>query len=115
MRSLLPHYAWTDDEHDMFMFRRINLVLWPTGCRLSELIGNSDLACFTFELLSWSISEEAVTNPALEQLMSLGPKVDFSRLTPPRSKPDQFGEVDSPFPIILMFDLQAGNAAAAFT
>lgn len=102
-----------DTNHDAFVFWRLNQVIWPTRCRLAEMIGSLDLACFTFESLSWSMRETAATEPTEAQLLSMRAGSDFARLTPPPSKPDQFGEVHSPSPIALMSHYRRIDAANA--
>lgn len=40
-------------------------------------------------------------------------KGDFARLAPSRSKPDQWGEIHCPFPVVLTYTEEPGNAARA--
>ena len=48
---------WNYDDHDVFMFRRINRTLWPTGFRLAAVVRHTsgEIMYFTFESLTWSI------------------------------------------------------------
>lgn len=50
---------------------------------------------------------------SLAQLRALRPGIDFARLTPPRPKPDQRGEIHCPFPIVIVFHDEPGYAAVA--
>ena len=36
----IGNIVWNDAAHDVFMFRRLNNILWPTAFRLGEIVGN---------------------------------------------------------------------------
>lgn len=76
---------WTDDDHDVFMFRRLIVVLRPTDCRLPEVAGGPELSFFTFESLPWSVRETVITQPDEPQLLAMRSSKAVARLTPPRS------------------------------
>ena len=62
--------------------------------------------------LWWRINGVIVKDPTVEQLRSLRPG-DCAFVAPPRSKPDQLGEIHCPFPVVYAFNYDADNAAAA--
>ena len=106
---------WRHDDHDTFMFRRLICVLWVTAFRLAEIVCHTSGEIMFLLLLSltWSIGGVVVTHPSPAALRALRPGVDYARLAPPRSKPDQWGEIHCPHPITLTFYDEPGNAAAA--
>lgn len=53
-----------------------------------------------------------LTDPTLGQLDSVRAGIDYVLVAPPRSKPDQWGEIHCPFPVALTFDIIATNPAA---
>ena len=67
----------------------------------------------TFESLVWYIGGVYITKPTRSQLMSMRPGIDGARLSPPRSKPDQMGEIHCPIPVTLTYELTELNPAAA--
>ena len=106
---------WGDENHDVFMLRRLNCVMWPTAFRLGEIVQHSsgEVTYLTFESLTWSIAGVAVARPTRGALLAMRPGRDFARLAPPRAKADQWGEIHCPHPITLTFHREAGNAASA--
>ncbi|KAL1507873.1 hypothetical protein AB1Y20_007480 [Prymnesium parvum] len=60
----------------------------------------------------WSVAGVLLTDPSPAQLSALRPGVDYALVAPPRSKPDQWGEIHCPFPVTLTYDLDEPNAAA---
>jgi len=106
---------WRHDDHDTFMFRRLICVLWVTAFRLAEIVCHTSGEIMFLLLLSltWSIGGVVVTHPSPAALRALRPGIDYARLAPPRSKPDQWGEIHCPHPITLTFYDEPGNAAAA--
>lgn len=119
MHALSAHqvgrFQWNDSCQPVFMFRRLNLVLWPTGFRLGEIVQHSsgETMYLTFESLTWYIDGVHYTNPSAPQLSALVPGRDYAMLAPPRSKPDQWGEIHCPYPVVLTFYSELGNAASA--
>lgn len=103
---------WSSASHNIFMFQCLSLVMWPTAFRLGEVVRHTsgELMFLTRGCLTWSLSGVIVTNPTRTQLqaMLVG---DFARLAPSRSKPDQWGEIHYPFPAILVYRDEQGNAA----
>lgn len=96
------------------MFRRLNCVLWPTAFRLGEIVRHSsgEVMYLTRACLSWSIGWVILTDSTRAQIMALR-SGDFVGLLPPRSKPDQWGEVHCPFPVILSIHDEFANAAVS--
>ena len=107
--------TWTDSDHDVFMFRRVSVVLIFTGFRLAELVEHTsgEIMYLTFESLSWLIGGVVVTDPSPSMLARLRPGLDGALLAPPRAKPDQWGEIHCPFPAMLIYRTDDVNAAAA--
>ncbi|KAL1518603.1 hypothetical protein AB1Y20_002891 [Prymnesium parvum] len=87
-------FVWNDTCQSVFMFRRLNLVLWPTGFRLGEIVrhASGEVMYLTFESLTWCINGVRHTEPTVSQLAALVPAQDYAMLAPPRSKPDQWGK-----------------------
>ena len=106
---------WNDSNHDIFMSRRLNLVLIFTAFRLGEIVGNrsEEIMYLTFASLVWRINGIMVRSPTAEQLRSLRPGRDQALLFPPRSKADQMGEMHCPFPVTLTYQLTELNPTAA--
>lgn len=68
----------------------------------------------TFESLVWSIGGVLIKSPTTAQFRSMRSGIDGARLAPPRSKPDQWGEIHCPFAMVLTYDESDPiNAAAA--
>ena len=108
--------VWEHDDHDVFMFRRLNRVMIVTAFRLGEIVRHSsgEVMYLTFESLVWSIGGVLVSDPTPQQLMAMRSGIDGARLAPPRSKPDQWGEIHCPFSAVLTYDANdPTNAAAA--
>ena len=61
---------WNDSNHDIFMSRRLNLVLIFTAFRLGEIVGNrsEEIMYLTFASLVWRINGIMVRSPTAEQL-----------------------------------------------
>ncbi|KAL1503440.1 hypothetical protein AB1Y20_011928 [Prymnesium parvum] len=60
----------------------------------------------------WSVGGVLLTDPAPAHLHALRPGLDYAMVAPPRSKPDQWGEIHCPFPVTLTYDVDTPNAAA---
>ena len=105
---------WTDATHDVFMFRRLNVIMIRGGWRLAEWVyhNSGETMYITRDDLWWRINGRMVTDPEPEDLYKLRVG-DCAFLAPPRAKPDQMGEIHCPFPVTLPFDGSADNAAAA--
>ena len=67
----------------------------------------------TLASLTWSIGGVLVTHPKPAALRAMRPGRDYARVQPPRSKPDQWGEIHCPHAVTLTFLDEPGNAAAA--
>ena len=107
---------WSDDDQNVFIFRRLICVMMFTAFRLGEIVRHTsgEIMYLTFESLTWVIGGVVVSHPTAAQLAALRPGRDGARLAPPRSKPDQTGEIHCPFSAILTFhDDDPINAAAA--
>jgi hypothetical protein len=109
-------FSWTDTSHEVFVFRRLIRVLIFSGLRLGEIVGNGsgEVTYITLDCVAWRIDGVIVKNPTAAQLNSLQPGRDAAIVSPPRSKPDQWGEIHCPFPMIFTFDDRDPiNAASA--
>ena len=109
-------FTWTDTSHEVFVFRRLVRVLMFSGLRLGEIVGNGsgEVTYITLDCVAWRINGVIVKNPTAAQLHSLRPGRDAAIVSPPRSKPDQWGEIHCPFPMIFTFDDRDPiNAASA--
>eukprot|EP00900_Chrysochromulina_parva_P016920 jgi/Chrpa1/25229/Chrysochromulina_OHIO_Genome00027958-RA len=107
---------WNDTDHHVFMFRRLICVMMVTAFRLGEIVRHQsgEIMFLTFESLTWVIGGVAISHPTAAQLAAMRPGVDGARLAPPRSKPDQTGEIHCPFSVVLTFHPDDPiNAAAA--
>ena len=107
---------WSDADHDTFMFRRLNRVMIVTAFRLGEIVhhASGEIMYLTFESLVWSIGGVLIEDPTPAQLRSMRSGIDGARLAPPRSKPDQWGEIHCPFSVVLTYEAHDPiNAAAA--
>lgn len=112
--STVGKMIWLSTNHDIFMFKCRNLVMWPTAFRLGEMVTHSsgELMFLTRSCLTWSLSGVIVQNPTRAQMGAMRAG-DFARLAPSRSKPDQWGEIHCPFPVVLDYRDEPGNAAHA--
>jgi hypothetical protein len=106
--------TWTPDNHDIFMFACLNVVMMHTAFRLAEIVGNgsSEIMYLTFASLTWEIRGVLLTDPSPAQLRSMRPGVDRCRLAPPRSKPDQWGYNHCPYPVSFLY--HASSTSPAF-
>ena len=102
--------VWSDDCHDVFIFRRLNVFLMYTAFRLGETTGPDPFLTFTH--LVWSIRGTIVTDPTAAQLHSLRPGMDYAQVAPPLSKADQWGERNCPFMVTLTYSEEPENPAA---
>ena len=64
---------------------------------------SNEIMFLTFESLTWVIGGIAISHPTPAQLAAMRPGVDGARLAPPRSKPDQTGEIHCPFSVVLTY------------
>jgi len=96
---------WSDTDHHVFMFRRLICVMMVTAFRLGEIVRHQsgEIMFLTFESLTWVIGGVAISHPTAAQLAAMRPGIDGARLAPPRSKPDQTGEIHCPFGVVLTF------------
>ncbi|KAL3910101.1 MAG: hypothetical protein SGPRY_009184 [Prymnesium sp.] len=93
------------------LFKCLNLVMWPTAFRLREVVRHAS-GEFVFLTRSCLTCGVIITNPTPAQLQAMR-EGDFARLAPSRSKPDQWGEIHCPFPVVLTYQEVPGNAANA--
>ena len=107
-------WHWTDTNHDVFMFRRLNVFLMWTAFRAGEIVRHSsgEIMYITRACLVWSICGIILTDPTEQQLLALRAGLDYALVAPPRSKPDQWGEIHCPFPVTLTFSTEPTNPAA---
>ena len=102
--------------HEVFVFRRLVRVLMFSGLRLGEIVGNGsgEVTYVTLDCVVWRINGVIIKSPTAAQLHSLQPGRDAAIVSPPRSKPDPWGEIHCPFPMIFTFnDRDPINAASA--
>ena len=107
--------VWRRDGHECKAFARMLSVGWRTGHRLAEMVyhPSGEIYYLTRADITWCIGGVPVTDPTPEQLARLKPG-DYALIAPPRSKTDQFGEIHSPFPSVVLFDpARACNAGVA--
>ena len=107
---------WVDDDHNVFIFRRLICVMMVTAFRLGEIVSHTsgEIMFLTFESLTWVIGGVVISHPTPAQLAAMRPGRDGARLAPPRSKPDQTGEIHCPFGVVLTYHPDDPiNAAAA--
>ena len=52
-----------------------------------------------------------IVDPTPAQLNALRPGLDYATVAPPRSKPDQWGEIHCPFAVTLTFGSEPDNPA----
>ena len=112
----ISRFSWTDTSHEVFIFRRLVRVLIVSGLRLGEIVGNGsgEITYVTIDCVAWRINGVIVKNPTLAQLNSLVPGRDAALVSPPRAKPDPWGEIHCPFPMVFTFDDRDPiNAASA--
>ena len=95
-------------------------MLIVSGLRLGEIVGNGsgEVTYVTLDCVAWRINGRnvgiIVKDPTLAQLNSLVPGRDAALVSPPRAKPDPWGEIHCPFPMIFTFDERDPiNAASA--
>ena len=107
-------WIWTDDDHDVFMFRRLNVFMMYTAFRAGEIVKHTsgEIMFITRACLVWSIGGVLIVDPTPGQLAALRPGIDYAGVAPPRSKPDPWGEIHCPFPVTLTYDLEPTNPAA---
>ena len=100
-------YRFTLSEPACRAFKRMLNVGWRTGHRLAEFVQHpsGEVYHLTRADLTWIIGNVKVSDPSPEQLRRLVPG-DVALLAPPRSKTDQFGEIHSPFPSVILYDPQ---------
>ena len=107
--------CWHENDHTVFMFRRLNVISIRAATRLAEWVWHlSNTTMFTVRSdLWWLINKRIVMDPTEAELHSL--KIgDIAYAAPPLAKSDQLGEIHCPFPVVFPFNFDADNAAAAF-
>ena len=106
--------SWSDDTHDVFMFRRINVFIFPAGTRLAALVSHSSGEIMFFTRSSvWLVTMHVVIlDPTPEQWRALASGAQIC-IAPPREKPDPFGEIHCPFPITFTYDPDDPECPAA--
>ena len=111
---IIGRRTWNDSSHDVFMFRRLNAINIRGGWRLAEWVwhASGELMYMCRCDLWWRLKGRIVKDPSDAEMDSLDVG-DTAFLAPPRSKPDQWGEIHCPFPVTLPFDRSPDNAAAA--
>jgi len=104
---------WSDDDHDVFMFRRLNVFMMYTAFRLGEIVAHAsgEIMYITRACLVWCICGMIIVDPTPAQLNALRPGLDYAKVAPPRSKPDQWGEIHCPFAVTLTFGSEPDNPA----
>lgn len=113
--SSVAGIRWSDDEHLVFIFRRLCVFMMHTAFRIGEICEHlsKELRFITFSCLTWRIAGVMHTRPTPTLLHSLMPGRDVAFTTPSVSKPDQYGEIHCPFPVFFTFEDTACNPARA--
>ena len=116
---------WSDDDHNVFMFRRLNCFLPVTAFRLGEICGQrkrvdhsgvpyvSKIHYLVFASCSYRLKNKYYKRLTLEQLDQFQFGRDQVAVATPLAKADQTGEIHCPFPVHLPYENDAINAAAA--
>ena len=107
-------FIWDDLNHDVFMFRRLQVIDIRGGWRLAEWVRHEsgEIMYMCRSDLWWRLKGRIVHDPTEAEMDSVTVG-DAAFLAPPRTKPDQWGEIHCPFPTTLPFDHSPDNAAAA--
>ena len=108
-------YVWSDANHLVFIFRRLSLFLIRTAFRIGEIAGHSsgEVMYLTRSSVVWRINGVWHSDPPVALLNSMVPGRDGCGVSPPRSKPDQWGEIHCPFTIFLVLHARATDACNA--
>ena len=113
--TMVGNILWKYDDHDIMMFRALNCTLFPTGFRLAAAVGNgsAEIFYFCFSSLAWILGGVFFEAPTKQQLLEAkkGRVKAQAVLSPPREKPDQWGELHFNFPSYLTYRDEPGNAA----
>ena len=106
---------WREDNHLVFIFLRLNLFLMYTAFRLAEIVAHSsgEVMYVTRSDVHLNLGGVIIDDPTPAQLDAMRSGVDKVGVTPPRSKPDQWGEIHCPFPVYLTYYDEPENAARA--
>ena len=112
---LIGPYVWSDTNHKVFIFRRLNRFLIRTGFRLGEIVRHTsgEIMFLTRASAYWRIGGVWYRAPSEEQLRGMQPGRDGCSITPSRSKPDQWGEIHCPFTIFLVLSTHPEDACGA--
>jgi hypothetical protein len=102
--SLRGGFVYSSEKTICRTFVRMLNVGWRTGHRLAEFVyhPSGEIYYLTRADVTWFIGGVPVSDPTPAQLAQLRPG-DYALLSPPRSKTDQFGEIHSPFPSVVLF------------
>lgn len=111
-------YPWHDGHRRVFVMRRLVRFLWRTAFRIGEIArhASGEIYFLTRSSLTWRINNIIYANkhvPTRMQLLNMTVGVDGVSVTPPRSKPDQWGEIHCPFTIFLVLTADPNDACAA--
>ena len=111
-------YSWRDDNRRVFIVRRLTRFLWRTAFRIGEVAKHrsGEIYFLTRGSLAWRIGGTIFTKdrpPTRAQLLAMVIGVDGVAVTPPRSKPDEWGEIHCPFTIFLVLTDDPNGACAA--
>ena len=106
--------CWHIDDHDVFMFRCLNLVSIRAGTRLAEWVWHlsGTIMYIVRADLWWLLKGIIVMDPTVAELLAIQVG-DHACAAPPLAKSDQLGEIHCPYPVIYPFTHDADNPAAA--
>jgi hypothetical protein len=98
-------FSWSDADHHVFVFRRLNRFMIKSAMRLGEVVAHTsgEIMYVSLESLSFRIRGVHLTNPTEGELRSM-PRGSQALVAPARAKPDQWGEIHCPFPLVFTYD-----------
>ena len=110
---MIGSIRWDDAISIVFIFRRLVPFLMHTAFRLGEIVAHTsgEIMFITRACVTWIIGGVLYRDPTAAQLRGLRPGLDRALVAPPRSKPDQWGEIHCPFPVCLTYQDSPDNAA----
>ena len=114
-RHKIHGIVWDDAVHIVFMFHRLVLFMIVTAFRLGEIVyhASGEIMYITRDDIFWIILGIIYREPSPQLLLSMRSGRDKMGATPPRAKPDQWGEIHCPFPVYITFYDEPDNAAKA--
>ncbi|KAL1521646.1 hypothetical protein AB1Y20_021303 [Prymnesium parvum] len=77
-------WTWTDTDHDVFIFRRLNVFLMHSAFRLGEIVAHrsGEIMYITRACVVWSVGGVLLTDPSPADLERLRPGLDYALVAP---------------------------------